>query len=337
MTALTDDVPLVVGHEWAVELLGHSLAGDRLSQAYLFVGPPRIGKTTLALYLARAVNCLDDQPEARPCGTCRACRKIGKALHPDVRVIDEPGSSIRIDQIRELQSEIVLSPFEGRQSVYALCNFQKATPEAANCLLKTLEEPPPSVVLVLTAIQAEMLLPTVISRCQVLHLRPLPVDQVQEALELYWHVDPPRAKLVARLSEGRMGWAVEASSDDALLKDRDKHLTILEQVLHQDRAARMNVAQQLGRNAMALPEVFDLWQTWWRDLLLVKSGNEHALTNIDREQMVRIEARGYTLAEIQACLRAIQRAARQIEQNVNARLALEVLFLHMPRASTRLS
>ena len=330
-TVASEGSPLVIGHEWAVQLITHSAASGCLSQAYLLTGPAHIGKTSVALYLARALNCLDNDPKARPCGTCSACRKIGRGRHPDVRVIDGQEASIKIDQVRDLQREITLSPFEGRRRVYILCDFQAATLGAANCLLKTLEEPPPSAVLVLTAIQAEMLLPTVVSRCQVLRMRPLPVSQVQEALQAHWGVDPHQANLLARVSEGRIGWALKANRDEALLQNRDKYLLALEQVLQQNRTERMSLAQQLSRNAPALPDVFDLWQSWWRDVLLAKSGNEHALTNVDREQTVHIEAQSYTLEQIRACLFAIQRAAQQVEQHVSPRMALEVLFLSMPR------
>ena len=96
----------------------------------------------------------------------------------------------------------------------------------------------------------------------------------------------------------------------------------------------MNLAQRLSRNAPALPDVFDLWLSWWRDLMLVKSGTGQSLTNVDREQTVCIEAQNYTLAEIDTCLRAIQRAAQQIEQNVSPRVAMEVLLLGLPRPAS---
>jgi DNA polymerase-3 subunit delta' len=337
MSMTDSDTPSVIGHAWAVDMLQHGLAHDRLAQTYLFTGPPRIGKTSLALYLAQAVNCLAEggvsssvADSERPCGKCSACRKIGRGLHPDVRVLDEPGSSIKIGQLRDLQMEMNLAPFEGQRRVYVLCNFQQATLEAANCLLKTLEEPPPRVILILTAPQAEMLLPTVISRCQVLNLRPLPTEQVQEALERHWGVEPRRAHVLARLSGGRIGWAIEASQDDTLLRSREKYLVALEQVIRQERTERVGLAQQLSQNSQGLPEILDLWQGWWRDLLLAKSGNLQALVNIDREQTVMNEAQHYTLNEIQSCLRSIEHAAQQIEQNVNATLAMEVLLLSMP-------
>ncbi|MGB9879748.1 MAG: ATP-binding protein, partial [Anaerolineae bacterium] len=231
------------------------------------------------------------------------------------------------------QSEATLSPFEGQKRVYILCDFQNATLEAANCLLKTLEEPPPRVMLILTATQAELLLPTIVSRCQVLNLRPLALDQVEQALQVHWGVEPRQARLLARLSGGRMGWAIAASRDEALLLDREKYLLVLEQALGEKRIERMRLAQQLSQNPENLPGILDLWQNWWRDLLLAKSGNAQWMTNVDREQTVLHEVQHYTLGEIWACLRATERAAEYIEQNVTPRLALEVLLLSLPYRS----
>jgi DNA polymerase-3 subunit delta' len=249
-----------------------------------------------------------------------------------VRILDEPASSIKIEHIRELQREMALSPFEGRWRVSVLCDFERATLEAANCLLKTLEEPPPRVVIVLTANQTQALLPTIISRCQVFQLRPLSVEQVRVALESRLGLEPSRAELLARLSEGRVGWAIAASADETLLRDREKYLVVLEQALQQDRVARIHLAQRLARNAELLPDVFDLWQSWWRDLLLVRSGNVHLLTNVDRKATALNEAQHYTLGEIASCLKAVQQAAQQVEQNVSPSLALEVLLLKLPHA-----
>jgi len=321
--------PLLVGHDWAVQLLARGLERDILSQAYLFIGPAHVGKTTLALYLARALNCQAEK--ARPCGECTACRRIGAGRHADVRVLDDEGGSIKISQIRDLQREISLAPFEGRWRVYILCDFQRATLEAANCLLKTLEEPPPRVVLILTATESELLLPTIISRCQVLNLRPFEAAAIQQALQDHWGLEHRQARLLARLSDGRLGWAIQAIRDDTLLRQREKYLLALEQALRQDRTSRMSLAQRLCQDPLVLPKLFDLWQSWWRDLLLVKSGNEHRLTNVDREQTILHEAQQYTMNDIVGCLRAIRHSAQQVEQNVNACLALELLLLGVPR------
>lgn len=343
---------MVLGHDWAVNLLQQSLSRDRLAHAYLFTGPPSVGKTSLALYLARALNCADPGP--RPCGVCASCRKIDRGVHPDVRVIDEsestgdtadepaePGArrkrGIKIGQIRELQAQAALSPFEGRRRVYVLCDFQRANLEAANCLLKTLEEPPDRVVLILTALQAEGLLPTIVSRCQVLNLRPLPVNQVQKALQEYWGVEEARAAALAGLSAGRLGWAIRASQNEALLGAREKYLVALEQSGKLSYTERIRLAQQLSRNPVNLMDALDLWQEWWRDLLLARSGSSARLVNVDREQAIRADAERYSLQEIESFLRAIERAIQQLDANVSPSLVMEVLLLKAPRASAEAS
>ena len=343
---------MVLGHDWAVSLLQQSLARDRLAHAYLFTGPPSIGKTSLALWLARALNCTDPGP--RPCGVCSSCRKIEHGVHPDVRVLDEsenvsdkgdesdePGSrrkrGIKIGHIRELQSQAALSPFEGRRRVYVLCDFQQANLEAANCLLKTLEEPPSNVVLILTALQAEGLLPTIVSRCQVLNLRPMPVSEVQRALQQHGGIEEKRAAVLARLSAGRIGWAIRASQDEALLGAREKYLAALEQSGKLSYSERIGLAQQLSRNPSNLMDALDLWQEWWRDMLLARSGSSAALVNVDREQAIRADAERYSLQEIESYLRAIERAIQQLDQNVSPGLVMEVLLLRAPRASAEAS
>ena len=207
----------IIGHEWAVELLQHSLAAGRQPHAVLFAGPAQIGKRTLALALAAAINCTSKG--ARPCGQCRSCRLIEHNSHPDVRVVQaEAGESsregvLKIDQIRELQHAAALGPLESSYKVFVLREIERANLPAANALLKTLEEPPSQVVLLLTSARPHALLPTIISRCQVLALRPLPLGQIASALVERWGASQEEADLLSRLSEGRIGWAVQRLKD----------------------------------------------------------------------------------------------------------------------------
>jgi DNA polymerase-3 subunit delta' len=317
----------VVGHEWAVKLLERSLASGRTAHAYLLLGLPQIGKTTLALNFAQALNCQDEE---KPCGQCRSCLKITHGNHPDVRVIEASNGTIKIDQIRAMQREVALSPHESRWRVYVIRQMERATTEAANCLLKTLEEPPDQVILMLTASDMDQLLPTIISRCQVLNLRPPAMTLVQKALEERWGVDPERAKLLARLSGGRLGWAVRASEDKAILQKRKRHLDEMMELIGQGRVERLRYAQHLSRNPDGLREVLDLWLSWWRDLLLIKGGSSTEVTNVDREATLRSQARGYGLTQVQDFIEALRTAVWQLEHNVNTRLTLEVLMLSLP-------
>ena len=320
----------VVGHKWAVDLLNRALASERVAHAYLLTGQPQVGKRSLALNFAQALNCLNDNNEERPCGQCLACRKIAHGSHPDVQLIEGEGGSLKIAQMRTLQHEAALSPLEGRWKVYIIRQMERATAEAANCLLKTLEEPPAHVILLLTASRSDALLPTIVSRCQVLNLRPLANETVQRALQERWGVDAERAQLLARLSGGRLGWAVAASQNDAILSRREKHLDEMTELLGQGRVERLEYAQQLSRNPEAAPELLHLWLSWWRDLLLVTSESSAEISNIDREDAVRAQAQRYSLGQVRDFVEALRATAWRLEHNANTRLTLEVLMLSLP-------
>jgi DNA polymerase-3 subunit delta' len=317
----------VIGHKWAVDLLKRALASGRVAHAYLLTGPPQIGKRSLALNFAQALNCLDQE---KPCGQCLACSKIAHGNHPDVQIIEGEGGTLKIDQMRTLRHKAVLSPLEGRWKVYIIRQMEQATAEAANCLLKTLEEPPSNVILMLTASEAEALLPTIVSRCQVLNLRPLATETVQRSLQERWGVEVERAQLLARLSGGRLGWAVTASQNDAILVRREKHLDEMMELLSQGRVERLEYAQQLSRNPEAMPELLHLWLGWWRDLLLATSGSSVGITNVDREDTLRIQAQRYSLGQVRDFVEALRAAAWRLERNANTRLTLEVLMLSLP-------
>lgn len=317
----------VVGHKWAVDLLKRALASERVAHAYLLTGPPQIGKRSLALNFAQALNCLDQE---KPCGQCLACSKIAHGSHPDVQVIQGEGRTIKIDQMRTLRHEAALFPLEGRWKVYIIRQMEQATAEAANCLLKTLEEPPSHVILMLTASEAEALLPTIVSRCQVLNLRPLATETVQRSLQERWGVDAKRAQLLARLSGGRLGWAVAAGQDDAILDQREKHLDEMMELMGQGRVERMGYARQLSHNPEAVRELLHLWLSWWRDLLLTASGSSAGIVNIDRGGTLRVQAQRYSLAQVRDFVKALRAAAWRLEHNANTRLTLEVLMLGLP-------
>ena len=318
----------MVGHEWAVALLSRRLATGRVAHAYLFCGPPQVGKTRLARILAQALNCPQPEP---PCGQCPSCLKIEKQTHPDVRLIsgEGAGDSFKIDQIRDLQREAAFFPYEGRHRVFILRRMDLATMEAANSLLKTLEEPPQHVVLILTALTAENLPSTVVSRCQRLDLRPIGRSRIEAALQARG-LTPEKARLLARLSAGRIGWAIEASGDDAILSRRQRDLDHLIHLLSAGRVERLDVASKIARDPRVCRDLVELWAAWWRDLVLLSGKNEESLVNIDRATELQSLAQPSRLAEAWATLRTLQTVAAQLEANVNARLAMENMLLKLP-------
>jgi DNA polymerase-3 subunit delta' len=319
----------ILGHDWAVALLRQGLGTGRMAHAYLVCGPPHIGKTSLALALAKALNCEEPHP---PCGQCRSCLRIAQHKHPDVRLITGDGSadSIKIDQIRALQREAVLSPYEGKHRVYVLRGMDRATMEAANCLLKTLEEPPGQVVLILTAVRAEALPPTVVSRCQRIDLRPTSCEVVETALRDRG-VPASQAHLLARLSAGRVGWALGASQDSGMLEKRKHDLDRLVDLLSAGRVERLDFASRVSRDPGGSRRAIELWLGWWRDMLLLCGAAGGYLINVDRREELESLAGQTTLAEAWAALEALQATAAQLEAHVNARLAWEGLLLKLPR------
>jgi DNA polymerase-3 subunit delta' len=338
----------LVGHEWAVKWLAQNLAAERVAHAYLITGPHGIGKTTLARALTQALQCTRAN---RPCGECAACQKVARARHVDVQLIegvpprfdfekdppppprqsDREKRTLRIRQIREMVRDLSRSPFEGKHKVVILRRFEDAEEEATNAFLKTLEEPPAYARLILTARDTSLLLSTIASRCQILNLRPLAITEVERALIERWQVESDRARLIAHLSSGRLGWAVRASADAAMLESRRGYLDALENTLQEGRAERIARAEGWAKKSAELPDLLEMWTGWWRDVLLAQGGDRARITNIDREDALKNAATRFSRAQVCRAIQATRETARYLAQNVNDRLALEVLMLGLPR------
>jgi DNA polymerase-3 subunit delta' len=325
-TAGAHRVP-VYGHDAATAALRGAAIAGRAAQAYLFTGPPGIGKRTVARWFAQLLLCTADDASLRPCGHCRACRLSAADGWPDLHRLPVP---LRIEAVRELQHDLALAPSASAHRVAILPEVELASLGAINSLLKTLEEPPRQVVLLLTSGDAGAVLPTVRSRCQVLQLRPLGVAQVTAALAEGWGQDSEQAELLARLAGGRLGWAVRSLSDETVLADRDAWLAGLARARGADVAARLALAAELARNAEGLPAGLATWSAWWRDVLLSGQGLATLIVNRDRAEEVAGAAARYAAGQVVAALRALESALRALAAKAGPQLTLEVLLLELP-------
>ena len=328
----------VHGHGPTVSMLEHSLNGGHLHHAYLLVGPEHVGKTTLAVQLAQAVNCIGEGP---PCLMCDACLRIAHAQHADVLTLEvspaqegENRKSVGIDTIRELQHSAILRPYEGRKRVYIIQEAERMSPEAANALLKTLEEPPPDVLLILLTADLDSLLPTVISRCMQLDLRPLPISEATQLLQDEYSMAAPEAEQFARLSRGCIGWAIQAVQDPEPAAALHQRLERIASVCEGDLGHRFSYADDLARRfqrgrAAGREELY-LWLRWWRDVLLILQGQTDQVVHTTWQETLERLASSASPTEVVRWIHVITGTLDALDQNVNARLALEVMMLELP-------
>jgi DNA polymerase-3 subunit delta' len=322
----------MLGHEWAVDMLKEHVVRQEVRHAYLFTGPQGIGRRTLALRLAQALNCLQPPAPGEACYACRICVQTERMQQPDLAVVqsEQVGGTLRVDQIRELQHNLALHPYEARYRVAVLLRFEEAHPSAMNALLKTLEEPAPQVIIVLTAESAESLLPTIVSRCEVLRLKPPPLEAVELSLQNQWGLPAKEASLLAHLSGGRPGYALNLHQDLRQLEQRHAWLDDHQRLLSQNRGARFEYAESLAKDKDALRSVLLVWLSFWRDVLLRAAGASTPITNLDRSQEIETLASLIGLGGARQSVSALQRSLEQLDHNVNPRLLAEVLMLDLP-------
>jgi len=324
----------LLGHKWAVDLLSQHVAQGKVRHAYLLTGPQGVGRRTLALRLAQALNCPQPTAPGQPCLKCSTCQRIQKMAYTDLSVVqaEQAGGTLKVEQVRELQHALSLAPYEGRYRVALLLRFEEAHPSAANALLKTLEEPSPQVVLVLTAESAESLLPTIVSRCEVLRLRPLNLENLAVGLQTIYGLEAERAELLAHLSAGRPGVALDLHANPDEMEQRQEWLDDLYRLIASSRVKRFAYLSLLAKKEEKekLYNILLTWLSFWRDVLLKTTGAEAALLNLDWEPEIQDIASRLDVASARGTVSAIERTLDQLDRNINTRLSGEVLMLDLP-------
>jgi DNA polymerase-3 subunit delta' len=331
----------IIGHEQPVAILERALRQGKLSHAYLLAGPEGVGKMALAVRLAQAVNCAGSEP---PCGACGQCDRVARGLHPDIQIVRVPAGRgpegktwtvVPIERVREVVRDASLKPFEGRHRVYIFDGIEGVSEEGANTLLKTLEEPPDQVLFILLAAEPGRLLPTILSRCQRIELRPVPWPTLSSELQRRHSLDADKATELARVSGGRPGIAIQMATRPEMVQAHDERLQAIEKLVgagvEERFAYASGLAGQFSRNREGVRRELDLWQAWWRDVLLAGQGLSDSVTHLSRRDAIAATANALTTAQAAAALAAISAAWEHLDRNVSARLALEHMMLAIPR------
>jgi len=318
----------IIDHERQKEILRLALKNKRLAHAYLFDGPEGVGKRLMALALSRTLLC----QKGEGCGVCASCIKVDHLNHPDLHLVTPEGTQIKIDQIRGLQKEIALRPLEAEVKICLIDGAEALNQAAANALLKTLEEPLPGTLLILLSSKPEMLLDTIHSRCQRLRFNRLPRKRLAGILENRLGLSEQEAQVMAALSNGSFKQAF-GDNRDLFLHERKKLLNQLTSLSTGSICPLFDLAKSLSDRAETLPEILDIFQSFFRDLLLMIHGRpEQELVNIDLRELLHAQLQKARVDAINKKLEAIEQAKFHLQRNVNRQLAMETMLMGMTAA-----
>ena len=320
----------LIGHDWAVRRLQGQLTTGQLGQSLLIVGLASVGKATLTRALAGEVL-------ARGARDVVRAKHLAESLkHPDLLWINADDGSVKIDAVRSMLHTLNYMPVESERRMAVIDDAHLATEESQNAILKTLEEPNPSAMLVLIAPSTDGVLPTIASRCQVLILRPVPTRTIDDAL-IRRGADAPKADLISRLARGRPGWALRAIENQDFLEQRTTRLNDLELLLASNRAKRFAYSESLAKaGEVIVNSALEDWLWYWRDVVRATTDVDDTdrlrkqLHNIDRADAIAQQATQAGHSAAVRMVRAITNSMRYIQQNARTQLVLDALLLKMP-------
>jgi len=346
----------VIGQARPKEIIGRAVANGRVAHAYLFNGPEGVGKEAMAIELAKAIFC---QGEEKPCDVCSACKRVAGFSHPDFIYIfpmpKEPPAeeesrvraslvqdpyvrlrpwalpSIGIERIRELRRVSALKPLEGKR-VVVIAEAEEMTPQAANALLKILEEPPPEMTLILTTSQPNSLLPTILSRCQEVRFSLLTDEDLAAALQQRKNLEPEQARLIASIAQGNYRRALECL-DDSLQTQREAAVDFLRQCIQEQPAHVEWIDDFLVENSKAaVRDLLSLVLIWFRDALFLQqqeAGATVALVNVDKSETLARFISAFRTIRFEEAFRYLEEAIEQIDRNLQLNLILVVLMARL--------
>ena len=320
----------IIGQEHIKEHLRISLTSGRISQAYLFTGENMSGKEYIARIFANSLVCEDPVNGYEPCGKCRACIQAASGNHPDIITVthDKPGV-VSVDDVRtQIVNDEQIKPYQSRWKIYIMNEAEKMTPQAQNALLKTLEEPSEYVVILLLATTASALLPTVLSRCVQLDLRPVDDKVIKKYLMTEMEIPDYRADICVAFARGNIGKAKSLATSDDFESIREEAVRILKYIRRMDTADIITTLKKMEDYKINVTDFLDIMMIWYRDVLLYKATMDtQALVFKDESEAVIRESEERSYESMENIIRSIEKTQQRIKANVNFELAMELMLL----------
>ncbi len=322
----------IVGQERAIKILTKSLKENRVSSSYIFIGSEGTGKKFTAIEFIKAVNCLNLNKNMEACNNCHSCNGINKQCCPDLKIVKTTKGSIKIGQIREIRKEIELKPFRSKKKVYIIDQAEKMTLEASNCLLKTIEEPPYYAIIILICSKIDPILPTIVSRCQIINFRLLTSFKIKELLlNKLNNLENDKAEIISKLAQGSIGKAFKLSVDKEYFIRREKMLDYLSTIITGKYGDDIfTKVEKIMSEIDRIEEILEMIKLWYRDILIIKNTrNQNYIVNCDKLEILGKKSQIYSQKMLIDILDYLDQVEEYLTKNANKRLVLERLYIKM--------
>lgn len=320
----------IVGHEQIKEHFQMAIENQKVSHAYILTGEAGMGRKSLAHAFALALLC--EKGKAEPCMECHACKQVLSGNHPDlIHVTHEKPNSIGVDDIREqINDTIMVRPYSSYYKIYIVDEAEKMTQQAQNALLKTIEEPPSYAVIILLTTNQEAFLPTILSRCVQLKLKPLRDFTVKSYLTEALHVPEADADIFAAFARGNLGKAISLVSSEDFKLMHQEVLKLLKSIQNMDISELLDSIKTLKEQNLDIYECLDFIQMWYRDVLLYKVTKDlNLLIFKDQYRSINEISMNSSYEKLERVLEAIDKARVRLDANVNMELAMELMLMVM--------
>ena len=324
----------ILGNEMVKDHFKKAIANHKISHAYILTGEAGMGRKSIANAFAMTLLC--EKGGSEPCMNCHACKQVMSGNHPDlIYVTHEKPGSIGVDDVREqINDTIMIRPYSSYYKIYIVDEAEKMTVQAQNALLKTIEEPPAYAVIILITTNQEAFLPTILSRCVQMKLKPLKDFTIKSYLTQNLHIPEKDADICAAFARGNLGKAIHLASSDEFKELFQKVMVLVKNVGTMDISMLLDCIREMKEQNFDIGEVLDLMQFWYRDVLMFKVTKDMNLLIFKNEyKMINETGEKVDYAGLEAILAAIDTARTRLNANVNMELAMELLLLTMKNPS----